>query len=313
MSVMVEQKNRLISSSQTIQVQIGDVSCLIICHDATIMRYFRQLYTGFLSDKSADIVVDLDIVEQFKALDLESPVRPVKKLMWGDQVAAICTIGGKISTGERSTIKITVERQRLAPRFGFKIMNMLLPAAYYTVLQEKQQDNLPAMLVHACGIIRQGRLMIFTGPSEMGKTTIARFCGDKHGQVVNDEMLLVTGTGMDGVELMIQGVPVIGGVAQRLNVKAPLECVFMLKQSQKTSIRALDRVEAYRRFLRQVILPRNLIKPDDNTTMLTGIARFSDLMTKAVPFYELEFTLEQEVLWRAVDEIEESLMKGQIA
>jgi hypothetical protein len=310
---MVEQKNRTTSSNQTIQVQIGNVNCLINCQDATIMRYFRQLYTGFLSDKPADITIDLDIVEQLNTSNLESAVPPVKKLMWGDQVVAICCVDEDKSTGERSTIKVTVERQRLTPRLGFKIMNLLLPTAYYTVLQENHRDSLPAMLVHACGIIRQGRLMIFTGPSEMGKTTIARFCGNEHGQVVNDEMLLVTESGISNAGLVTQGVPILGGVAQRLNVRAPLACVLMLKQSQRTSIRALDRVEAYRRFLRQVILPRNLVKPDDNTTMLTDIAKFSDLMTKAVPFYELEFTLEKEPLWRAVGEIEESLMKGQVA
>jgi hypothetical protein len=155
--------------------------------------------------------------------------------------------------------------------------------------------------------------MIFTGPSETGKTTIARLCGNEYGKVVNDEMLLVTGAEPDGARLMTQGVPIIGGVAQRLNVKAPPSCVLMLKQAQKTSIRPLDRVEAYRRFLRQVITPLGVIEPDDIKTMLTEVTRFSDEMTKAVPFYELEFTLEKEPLWRAVGEIEESLVKGEAA
>jgi len=192
-------------------------------------------------------------------------------------------------------------------------MNLLLAAFYCMVLRVKYQENFPAMLVHACGILRKGKLMIFTGLSGTGKTTVARLCGNEHGQVVNDEMLLVTGAGIDGAGLMTQGIPVIGEVAQRLNIKAPPACVIMLKQAQKTSIRKLDRVEAYRRFLRQVILTQNLIGPDDNKAIFTEIARFSDLMTKAVPFYELEFTLEKEPLWQAVGKIEESLMKGQIA
>ena len=188
-----------------------------------------------------------------------------------------------------------------------------MPSFYYTGLWKKYQDNLPAMLVHACGILRKGKLMIFTGPSETGKTTIARSCGTEHGQVVNDEMLLVSGAGINGAGLITQGVPIIGGVEQRLNVKAPLACVLMLKQAKTTSVRPLDRAEAYRRFLRQVIMPRELVRPDDNTAMLTEVARFSDLMTKTVPFYELEFTLEKDPLWKAVDEIEESLMKGKAA
>jgi hypothetical protein len=271
------------------------------------------LYADFLSDKPTDISIELDIIEQLSTPYIESALPPAKILKWGEYIAAICRVNGDKSASASPSIKVTVERQQFAPQLGFKIMNLLLPASYYTVHNKKHRDSLPAMLVHACGILRKGQLMIFTGPSETGKTTIARLCGNEYGEVVNDEMLLVTGEGPDGGRLMTQGVPIIGGVAQRLNVKSPPVCVLILKQAKKTSIRPLDRVEAYLRFMRQVITPRGLIEPDDNKAMLTEITRFSDEMTKAVPFYELEFTLEKEPLWRAVGEIEESLMKGEAA
>jgi hypothetical protein len=312
MNVTIKQQSKPISSDHAIQVQIGDVCCSVICQDATIMRYLTQLYAGFLSDKPVDISIELDIVERFSASDSESALPPAKILTWGEQIAAFYRVNGDESVSVSPTVKVTVENRQFDPRFGFKIMNLLLPAFYCMVLRKKHQDSLPAMLVHACGILRKRRLMIFTGLSGTGKTTVARLCGNEHGQVVNDEMLLVTGAGMDGTRLMTQGIPIIGGVAQRMNVKAPPACVLMLKQAPKTSIRTLERAEAYRRFLRQVIMPQNLVTPENNKAILTEIAIFSDVMTKAVPFYELEFTLEKEPLWRAVDEIEESLMKGQV-
>ena len=171
---------------------------------------------------------------------------------------------------------------------------------------------MPTMLIHACGILRGESMVIFTGPSETGKTTIARLCGSKYGKVVNDEMLLVTG-GADGGSLSIHGIPIIGGVKQRLNIKAPPVCVMMLKQAKKTSVRPLDRVEAYLRFMRQVIAPRHITEPDDINKMLTATTGFADTLTKAIPCYELAFTLEKEPLWQAVAETEASLGKGEAA
>jgi hypothetical protein len=124
-------------------------------------------------------------------------------------------------------------------------------------------------------------------------------------------MLLLTGTLQHGDSLITQGVPIIGGVSQRLNVKAPPACIMMLKQAEKTSIRPLDRVDAYLRLMRQMIAPRVLIDTDDTAAMLAETTRFADILTKALPCYELEFTLEKAPLWETVAEIEEELMKGE--
>jgi hypothetical protein len=39
------------------------------------------------------------------------------------------------------------------------------------------------------------------------------------------------------------------------------------------------------------------------------MAEFSDEVTAAVPFYELEFTLDRDKLWETVGELEKSLEK----
>jgi hypothetical protein len=299
------------SRNHQMRVQIGDICCSISCRDGEVFGYLHELYRNFLSECPADIHIELDVVEQFTTQMIDSALSQGKVVGEDYGIVAMYRLPEDEATTMNGAISVTVEKRQFNPRFGFKIMNLLLPPSYYTACSRKHHDGLPAMLVHSCGILRRGQTLLFAGPSEMGKTTIARLCGDEHGHVVNDEMLLISLSGSDSSLLTVQGVPIVGGVAQRLNVKAPLACVLMLKQAQRTSIRSLTRLEAYLRFMRQVIAPRCFNgRPDDTKTMLSRTAEFSDCVTKTVPFYELQFTLDRETLWREVAEVEESLMKG---
>jgi hypothetical protein len=301
------------SSSPIMRVQIGDVCCAITCHDREVFGYLGELYRGFLSDRPADITIKLEVVGQFSSLETRLALSQGRVLWGGDHIAALYRPFGEASATANKTVSVTIERPWFDPRLDFKIMNLLLPPSYYTVNKVEYHDGPLAMLVHSCGILRRERILLFAGPSEAGKTTVARLCGDEYGQVVNDEMLLISGSGLDGGTVKVQGVPIVGGVAQRLNVKAPLACVLMLKQAERTTIRRLSRLEAYLRFMRQVIAPRGFdSEHNDNRTMLLQATRFSDWVTKTVPGYELQFTLDREQLWGVVAELEKSLRKGEL-
>jgi hypothetical protein len=308
---IVNKESQITSSSRAITVRIGDVCCALVSQDKEISGHLKRLYASFLTDKPADITLELDIVERIDTPPVDPTPPSTKIFKWGKYIAAVCRDVTDKAIDAVPRVRATAERLQFDPRYGCKIMNLLFPSVYYTIYNKKFSEKPRAMLIHACGILREGKLVIFTGPSETGKTTIARLCGNKYGQVINDEMLLVTeGTNRSG--LMIQGIPIIGGVKQRSNIKAPPVCVMMLKQAEKTSVRPLDRVEAYRRFLRQVITQRHLLEHDDIKTMLTKTSEFADILTKAIPCYELAFTLDKEPLWQAVAETEESIRKGKI-
>ena len=61
-------------------------------------------------------------------------------------------------------------------------------------------------------------------------------------------------------------------------------------------MRRLDRLEAYLRFMYQIINPA-YFRQTDRRTILSLIAEFSDEVTKVTPFYELEFTPDRNLLW----------------
>jgi hypothetical protein len=307
----MKNRRQITSTSHRIPVQIGDVGCSIECYDRRISGRLKKIYAGFLSHKQADIRIELDTIQRFGVPPVDIKSDSVKIIKSFEEISMICSFNTCQPFISRPNVRVVMERKQFNPGHGYKFMNWLLRNAYYTVKNKRHRDILPAMLIHACGIIRKRHLLIFTGPSGIGKTTIARMCGNEHGKVANDEMLLITGVETDGSRLMAQGLPIIGGVRQRSHVKVPVLCVMTLKQAQRTSIRPLDRVEAYLRIMRQIVAPTDLIENDDTKTMITKVTGFADSLTKAVPCYELEFTLEEEPLWKAVEEIEESLMTGE--
>lgn len=297
-----------LSSKHTMRVQIGDVCCSLKCNDRVVFSNWQQLYSNFLSAKPADISVEIEIVGRLSSADIEAALAETSIIQEGNRFAAMnLTLEGEFDTTNR-TLRLTVERCLFDPALEFKLMNRLFSLVYYTACEAKYSGRLPALLVHSCGIIRHDQALLFAGPCEAGKTTIARLCGGHYGQVLNDEMLLISRPHRDNGALRVQGVPIIGGLPQRLNAEAPLSCVLLLKQSKRTAVRRLDRMEAYLRFMRQIISPA-YIGQTDRRAFFSLIAEFSNEVTRTTPFYELEFAINKELLWEVVGELERSLEK----
>jgi hypothetical protein len=97
-------------------------------------------------------------------------------------------------------------------------------------------------------------------------------------------------------------------LSKRLNVSAPLRVILLLKQGKCTSLRRLNQMEAYVRFMRQIANPA-FIGQMDRRAVYSLISDFSNEVTEATPCYELEFTLDQALLLETLKELEDSLDK----
>jgi hypothetical protein len=306
MDTQTELGHNLLSSDHTIRVQIGEACCSLSCNDEEIFSSLQQLYSNFLSDKPADISVELKFVDRLNPAEIEATLPETRFIHEGNRFKSTNLIIAGEHDLTRHTLRVTVEKHLCTSGFGFNWMNRLLSIAYYTVCKLNYNGNPPAFLVHSCGILRSGQALLFAGPCDSGKTTIAQLCDEEYGQVLNDEMLLVSRPHQDNGGLNVQGVPIIGGLPQRLRMTAPLSAVLLLKQGKKTSARRLNRTEAYLRFLRQIAAPA-YIGQRSTRAIYSLMADFSDEVTRVAPFYELEFAPDKESLWEAVAGLEKSL------
>jgi hypothetical protein len=253
-------------SGYNLGIQIGNIPCSLRCADIEVYHRLQAIYRDFLTAQQAVITCDL----------------------------------------ANQTVNNTRESSPRCPDLEFKYMNRFLSLAYNSASKAIYGYNPPAMLVHACGIRRSGKVMVFTGPSEAGKTTTALLCGEQHGAVINDEMLLFSRPSSANPVINVRGTPIIGGISTRRNISAPLSCILFLKKSAKTLVKRIDKTDAYLRFMRQVITP-DYTGREEKRAALSLMANFSHEVTATIPIYELEFSLDGESLWRTVAELEKEL------
>lgn len=295
----------------TIRLQIGDVCCAFKFRDDDIYNRLREFYNIFLTDNQPDIIMELEGYEQLSPGNLG---KAISKTKYTHNTKNDFQTTSKIMSGEYDLInryiKITGEKRLADPTSKLNHLNRMISLAYYMACKIKYVDTYPAMMVHGCGILRNGQVLIFTGPSGAGKSTLAGLCGEQDGEVINDEIMLVSRPDTVSKEMVVRSVPILGAFPCRRRVTAPLHSISLLKQGNKTSVRPLEKTEAYLRLMRQIITP-TCIGHGRKREILSLIADFSMEIISSIPVFELEFNLDKDALWQAVGEVEEMVKKGE--
>ena len=285
-----------IYGNHTMRVQFGDICYALICHDAEVFDRLTKLYGIFRSDKPADTSLKLEVVERLDRAQVEAVLSQMRMAPQGNHLIAENPAFSIAFDAASSTFTVTADRFLFDPSLKFGLMNRLFRLAYYTASRSKHQGRPPGMLVHSCGILRNGQALLFAGPSETGKSTVGRLCSEDYGLLLNDETVLLSWPHPHNHRLWVHGVPILSESPSRLNKSAPLACVLLLKQSKRIAVRRLGRKEACLRFMYQIINPAHF-RQTDKRAIFSLIAEFADEVTRVTPFYELEFTLDRNLLW----------------
>lgn len=307
---IAETMNTVPTSNFTLKIRIGSICCNLAFKDKGDYERLHHLYSEFLTDQPADITVDLQSTEHYVPDKLGQTLSETVFTHDGTGFRTNSrVIAGQYDLANRF-ISIIAERSLGDPSAEYHQLNRLITLSYYSGCKAKFGDSkLPSLFVHACGIVRSGMAIVFSGPSESGKTTIAQMCSERYGRVLNDEMVLVSRPDNHYNKILVSGVPIIGGFSRGLNFEAPLSCVLLLKKSHRTQINRINKTDAYLRFLRQVVNPA-YIGQTSGREVYSLMADFSAEITKVTPFYELEFTLDKKKFWNTVSEVEDMIRNG---
>jgi hypothetical protein len=137
------------------------------------------------------------------------------------------------------------------------------------------------MMLHACGVDDGGKGIVFAGPSDAGKTTLARLWHKTPGvRVLGDEALVLREI---GGEVRVYGTPWPGEAGLADPGGVPLHRLFFVQHAESNRMRGLDQSLKVRKLLSQTVL-----LPYD----LEGSERIIDLsisLAEAVPMDELGF------------------------
>ena len=137
------------------------------------------------------------------------------------------------------------------------------------------------IMLHACGIDDGGQGIVFAGPSDAGKTTLARLWNAVPGvKVLGDEALVLREV---GGEVRVYGTPWPGEAGLADPGGVPLRRLFFVEHANRNDVRALGQSLKVRKLLAQTVL-----LPYDREGS-ERIVDFCISLAEAVPAAELGF------------------------
>jgi hypothetical protein len=174
-----------------------------------------------------------------------------------------------------------VDRRLLSGNL-IRVFEQLIYQAFYSAARLHEASG---VLLHSSGVIRDGKGMVFVGPSEAGKSTIAAM--SKDAQVLNDEICLLQ---FAGSSIQLWDTPFNGFFQDKVQGTAPLSAVFLL--SHKDADRVVPAVQkaAVSGILQQIVPPIGLSETIEKHTLENMLEAALRILQNA-PVYELRFTL----------------------
>jgi hypothetical protein len=238
-------------------VEVGGVTCLIVSQDRYFTDLIREEYSGFISEEKPEFVIEVKRVgktlEELGEVRLkEMPVilETCNGTMMLDIIReeplSISFRGGRVFLDrydvrgyllpEKCYGRVVFNYSSLKTAYGIRNrprpFRDFLRACYSFILLDRK-----GFLLHSSAVNAGGMGLVFSGPTNAGKSTIASLSGFS---LLNEEMNVIRR--IDG-GVYVFSTP-FGGEEKSVRTRLPLEKVFFIKKSDKNSLHPMDAFES---------------------------------------------------------------------
>jgi hypothetical protein len=219
----------------SVVVEIGGLPIALHCGNSAFIRLVTKRYAGYIAD-SEQAAFDFDI--EVSSLSGKS----------GDEDLSVKWNSGRwlMERGDfHAELNPATARGRIEQTISPYSIDSVLRIVHTLLLARKG-----GFLVHASSAIRNGRAFLFPGVSGAGKTTMARLA-PPDAALLTDEISYVIP--QDGRYFAV-GTPFFGELARvGENLRAPIECVYLLAKGLDNKIEPVEGVEAVRGLLGNIL------------------------------------------------------------
>ena len=221
--------------TSSLTVEIGGLPIQFRCQDTVFVSLLSERYSGYLVD-SAKPRFEFDV-------ELAPPGTES-----GDEEVSVSWNDGQwlLERGDfRSEWNPASGRGRIQQTINPYSLDSVLRIVHTLLLADQG-----GFLLHASSAVRNGRAFMFSGVSGAGKTTIARLA-PQDVTLLTDEISYVT---LSSGAYAAVGTPFYGELARNGdNLRAPVECVYLLAQGPSNKIESLEIADAARGLLRNIL------------------------------------------------------------
>lgn len=219
----------------SVVVEIGGLPIGLHCDNPTFIRSLMERYAGYVGD-SDQAAFDFDI-------ELAPP-----GAVSGDEDVSVKWSSGHwlMQRGDfHAEFNPATARGRIQQTINPFSLDSVLRIVHTLLLARKG-----GFLVHASSAIRNGRAFLFSGVSGAGKTTVARLA-PPDAALLTDEISYVI---PQGGGYFAVGTPFFGELARvGENLRAPIECVYLLAKGPENRIEPIAGTEAVRALLGNIL------------------------------------------------------------
>ncbi|MHB1390972.1 MAG: hypothetical protein ACYCXF_07045 [Thermoleophilia bacterium] len=279
-----------------LDIEMAGFSPAIHCEDSGLFSYLERELTAFRGGHGDDTLLRVELARD----SILPEVIPEDSVIVSPGRGLKVFLKHKADNGEL----LLQARAFLGSEYDLDddavLYPMLLNSLISFYLQYlKAEGRAHICLIHACGVVRDGRAFLFAGKSGVGKSTTARLLlEDGSFAMLGDDMVPVS-HGESG--WLAHSSPLGGDIPrQRLtNISAPLQVIYFLSQDDEPGWHRLDTVQTLTSLIGSVV-PAHEIRNDAlqsiNEYDHESLGRLMDdasLLASEVPCIALTYLLDE--------------------